>query len=141
VYVHRIGRTGRAGATGLAISLATSGDRARLRESEAASGGRIEHRPLPVAVKAPASAKAQPNQAAADMVTLLVRGGRKDKLRAGDILGALTGEGGCVADQIGRIELHDEFAYVAVTRASARQVAALDRLRIKGRTFRIEGLK
>lgn len=73
------------------------------------------------------------------MKTLRISGGRKDKLRPGDILGALTGEaGGLAATDVGRIEIHDHFAYVAVAAAVAE--VALERLRagtIKGRKFRV----
>ena len=149
VYVHRIGRTGRAGATGLAISLATSGDAERLAQAAAACGGTIEPRPVPerlVLTKGSAAGKlgtaaAPQTPITAGMTTLLVRGGRKDKLRAGDILGALSGEGGCAAAEIGRIEIHDEFSYIAVTVPVSRKLIALGRLRIKGRTVRIEPLK
>ena len=143
VYVHRIGRTGRAGAPGLAISLVTPNDTDRMHQGEAASGGRIVQMPLPATAPVPTTARALAHSAppVADMVTLLVRGGRKDKLRPGDVLGALTGEGGCTAEHIGLIEIHDEFAYVAVAKAMAAKVAALGRLRIKGRTVRIEPLK
>jgi ATP-independent RNA helicase DbpA len=76
----------------------------------------------------------------AKMVTLYIGGGRKDKLRPGDILGALTGEaGGLLAGQVGKIEIHDRFAYVAVDKEIAE--SALEALRngkIKGRKFRCE---
>lgn len=149
VYVHRIGRTGRAGAPGLAISLATMGDAERLAQAAQACGGYIEPRPLPERQDepvargrgAPAAVAVPTAPATAEMATLLVRGGRKDKLRPGDILGALSGEGGCAAADIGRIEIHDDFSYVAVTVALSRKLIALGRLRMKGRTVRIEPLR
>ena len=74
------------------------------------------------------------------METLLIAGGRKDKVRPGDILGALTGEaGGLKASDIGKIEIHDNFSYVAVSAGVAK--VALQRLnngKIKGRKFRVE---
>jgi ATP-independent RNA helicase DbpA len=82
----------------------------------------------------------QAQQLAPLMETLYISGGRKDKMRPGDILGALTGEaGGLKATDIGKIEIHDRFSYVAVSKNLAR--LALERLnngRIKGRKFRIE---
>jgi ATP-independent RNA helicase DbpA len=72
------------------------------------------------------------------MATLVVQGGRRDKLRPGDILGALTGEGGLTGDDVGKIEITTVRSYVAVARAKA--VPARDRLRqagIKKRRFRV----
>jgi ATP-independent RNA helicase DbpA len=70
------------------------------------------------------------------MVTLAIAGGRKDKLRPGDILGALTGDGGLAGTQIGKIDLFDQQAYVAVERGGA--AAAQKALgKIKGRSFRV----
>ena len=74
------------------------------------------------------------------MLTLYVSGGRKEKLRPGDILGALTGEaGGLAAGQIGKIETHDHFTYVAVARSVGKQaLISLQNGRIKGRKFQVE---
>lgn len=74
------------------------------------------------------------------MDTLRLSGGRNDKLRPGDILGALTGDaGGLSGDDVGKIEIHDRFAYVAVKKsASARAIQSLSAGRIKGKRFRVE---
>jgi ATP-independent RNA helicase DbpA len=85
----------------------------------------------------------QPPALEAPMATLFIDAGRKDKMRPGDILGALTGEaGGLSAADVGKIEIHDRFAYVAVSRSVAR--SALERLRegrIKGRKHRVEPVR
>ena len=80
------------------------------------------------------------NYAAAKMATIHISGGRKHKLRPGDILGALTGEaGGLNAADIGKIEIHDLFAYVAVSSAIAKTACeALRNGRIKGRKFNVD---
>ena len=72
------------------------------------------------------------------MDTILISGGRKDKVRPGDVLGALTGEaGGLAASDVGKIEVQDRLTYVAVARAVSRQATErLDRGRIKGKRFR-----
>ena len=72
------------------------------------------------------------------MDTILISGGRKDKIRPGDILGALTGEaGGLNASDVGKIEIQDRLTYVAVTHSVSREaVASLNRGRIKGKRFR-----
>ena len=72
------------------------------------------------------------------MVTLQILGGRKEKIRAGDVLGALTGEAGFTASQIGKINVNEQSTYVAVERSIARQ--ALKRLsegKIKGKKVRV----
>jgi len=132
VYVHRIGRTGRAGKTGRAVSLATSRDRARLQEIEQFSGGKI-------GVETLSGPRVEKLELPAATETLFISGGRKDKLRPGDILGAVTGEaGGMSANDVGKIEIHDHFSYVAVTRRMAQlAVQRLKEGKIKGRRFKV----
>ena len=72
------------------------------------------------------------------MSTLCIAAGRKDKVRPGDILGALTGEAGIPGAQVGKIAIFDFQAFVAVDRSVAKQ--ALQRLndgKIKGRSLRV----
>ena len=135
-YVHRTGRTGRAGKPGLAIALISAREQAKLEWIAGELGIEIPDLPLPVVESAPA----QP----ASMRTIFISGGRKDKLRPGDILGALTGEvsrggAGFTADQIGKIEIHDRFSYVAVSEEIADDaIRSLATGRIKGKRFRVE---
>jgi ATP-independent RNA helicase DbpA len=72
------------------------------------------------------------------MVTILISGGRKDKVRPGDILGALTGEaGGLAGTDVGKIEVHETLSYVAVAHGlGPRAVDRLNTGRIKGKRFR-----
>jgi len=135
VYVHRIGRTGRAGQRGLAVTLTTSGERRKLVELEQLTGFKLTRRNLPAAP----SAAAAPLARDAAMVTLYVAGGRKEKVRPGDILGALTGEaGGFSGDDVGKIEIHENFTYVAVAKAIANEaVRSLSNGKIKGRRFKV----
>jgi ATP-independent RNA helicase DbpA len=75
------------------------------------------------------------------MVTLCIDGGRRNKLRPGDVLGALTGEGGMAGSEVGRIDIFDSQAYVAIMRSSAQQaLACLGRNRIKGRFFKVRSM-
>jgi ATP-independent RNA helicase DbpA len=72
------------------------------------------------------------------MVTLRIDAGRTDKMRPGDILGALTGDAGLKADAVGKIDVFPTRSYVAIRRADAGK--ALERLRagrIKGRNVRV----
>ncbi len=143
VYVHRIGRTGRAGKTGLAITLTTPKQAERLRQFELETGVTVSRKKISGIAKADHGALASKLQQAAEaagaMQTILISGGRKDKMRPGDILGALTGEaGGLDAKDVGKIEIHDRFSYVAVRKAiAADAVQSLTDGRIKGRRFRI----
>jgi ATP-independent RNA helicase DbpA len=71
------------------------------------------------------------------MMTIALSAGRKDKLRAGDILGALTGENGLPASKIGKITITDMQSYVAIESGSAKQ--ALKRIttgKVKGRLIK-----
>jgi ATP-independent RNA helicase DbpA len=73
-----------------------------------------------------------------EWVTLCVAAGRKDKLRAGDILGALTGERGLQGKAVGKIDVMDYQAYVSVDSASAQKaLVRLNENKIKGQRFRV----
>jgi ATP-independent RNA helicase DbpA len=74
---------------------------------------------------------------------LRIAGGRKQKMRPGDILGALTGEaGGLRGADIGKIEIHDHFSYVAVALEVSRSAQqSLSMGRIKGRRFVVSLVK
>ena len=76
------------------------------------------------------------------MVTLFVNGGRREKVRAGDLLGALTVGGKISGEQIGKITLFDKFAYVAVKQKVAQQaLTILVDGKIKGKKFRVRLLR
>ena len=134
-YLHRIGRTGRAGRAGLALSLCTPTERPRAALIEQRLGRPLRWENVP-----PLSGKAVGVQPAA-MATLRIDGGRGDKLRPGDIVGALTGDAGLHKDAIGRIDVFATRSYVAIARNKA--ALALERLRagrIKARKFRVSRL-
>jgi ATP-independent RNA helicase DbpA len=135
VYVHRIGRTGRAGKTGTAITFATSREQEKIKSIEHLTSLPLTRISLPAPVEAEDTA--EPLRRAASMSTLKIAGGRKQKVRPGDILGALTGEaGGLAAADVGKIEIHDNFAYVAVsTSVCSSALKSLSTGRIKGKRF------
>jgi ATP-independent RNA helicase DbpA len=134
IYIHRIGRTGRAGKEGTAVSLVGPQDRAKVKAIEAAIGSPLGRQ---VQTERPSSLPAV--HADATMETLYISGGRKDKLRPGDILGALTGEaGGLQGSDVGKIEIHDQFSYVAIAKGSASHaIQQLGAGRIKGKKFKV----
>ena len=132
IHIHRIGRTGRAGSKGLAIHLCASVEIGRIPGIEAAQGSAATWGRLNLAGGS-RSAPMPPS-----MVTLIIDGGRQDKLRPGDIMGALTGEAGLPADVVGKIDTFATRTYVAVNRSHAQK--AMEKLRagkIKGRSFRV----
>ncbi len=136
VHIHRIGRTGRAGNEGLALSL--------FMASEAPKVIRIEeYQDSPARIDKTSSLKSRENfKLSPPMVTLCINGGRKNKIRAGDILGALTANTNLPGKQIGKIDVFDILAYVAVERPIAKQaLKILSEGKIKGRKFRVRKLR
>ena len=135
VHIHRIGRTGRAGSEGLAISLFADGDSRRLQAIEAYQGFPARIAPAEVLESRPRGKLYPP------MVTLMISGGRKDKLRAGDLLGALTANDRLPASAIGKITQFDKLSYVAIERRVVNQaLEILSQGTIKGRKFRVRKL-
>ncbi|HSG88650.1 MAG TPA: ATP-dependent RNA helicase DbpA [Pseudomonadales bacterium] len=132
VHLHRIGRTGRAGSSGRACTLFVAKEQHRIDRLPEFLSEAIPPEPLP-----PASVLNEP-VFKPPMRCLEIDGGRKQKVRPGDIVGALTGEGGIAADQIGKISVQDQCAYVAVRRDLAKQaLGKLAKGKLKGRTFRV----
>ena len=138
IYVHRIGRTGRAGHKGVAVSLFCHNDEERICEIEKQTGVAIEVLEQYSASQSGVDALLRSLARPCSMQTILISGGRKDKVRAGDILGALTGDAGELSGtDVGKIEIQDRLSYVAVARAVSRQaVQRLNDGRIKGKRFR-----
>jgi ATP-independent RNA helicase DbpA len=132
VHIHRIGRTGRGEATGLVLNLATPNELKWVKLIEDYQGSPAQWYPLDELT--PATTSPQP----APMVTLFMMGGKKDKLRPGDILGALTGEVGLKKEQVGKINVFEFVTYVALDRRIVNQAfARLSTGNIKGRSFKM----
>lgn len=131
VYVHRVGRTGRAGSSGVASSLFLTSETKFKDEISARVGGRLTVGVLNWNTRLKGSAHYS------SKVTLMMRIGRKQKLRAGNLLGALTGPDGIDGKQVGKIVIGDERSYVAVDRVvKGDALRILNNERWKGRGIR-----
>jgi ATP-independent RNA helicase DbpA len=137
VHVHRIGRTGRAGSTGLAFTLYGDDERYKIDRLGDYLSLVIEAEELPPK-KLLDTSPAQPR-----MATLQIDAGKKQKIRPGDILGALTGEQGIAGHQVGKINIFADSSYVAVScDAVSAALKKLGKGKLKGRSFkarRIDG--
>jgi ATP-independent RNA helicase DbpA len=132
VHVHRIGRTGRADEEGWALTLASMDEMGRVGSIEQALGKEVEWHPLSELTSA------TPGHLKPPMATLQILGGRKDKIRPGDVLGALTGEAGFTGAQIGKINVTDMVTYVAVERSIADDaVRKLGVGKVKGKKVKV----
>jgi ATP-independent RNA helicase DbpA len=132
LYVHRIGRTGRAGQEGLALSLYTHDERSQLRtiadylKTDCVIKDLNELGKLKAVVMRPF------------MSTIYISGGRKDNIRPGDILGALTKEAGLKGDEVGKIHILEVNSYVAITHEKVeRAIGCLNAKKIKGKKFKV----
>ncbi|NGZ66064.1 ATP-dependent RNA helicase DbpA [Vibrio aestuarianus subsp. cardii] len=136
VHVHRIGRTGRAGSKGLAFSFFSDNEMHRVAMIDEYMDMPIEPAKLPDS----SAMNRQPYQA--NMVTIQIDGGKKQKVRPGDILGALTSDGGIDGQYVGKINLFAMRAYVAVHKSVAKKaLKKMESGKMKGRQFRARLLK
>ena len=132
VHVHRIGRTGRADENGWALSLASMDEMGRVGNIEEAMGREVELHKLDELDTGNDAPLLPP------METLQILGGRKEKIRPGDVLGALTGDAGFRGDQIGKINVTEFSTYVAVERGIARDaLRKLNAGTVKGKKVRV----
>ena len=136
VHTHRVGRTGRGDAEGWAFSLASLDEMeyvARIDAMQGREGTWLRLADLP------------PQEAAGPllppMVTLQILGGRKEKIRPGDVLGALTKDLGYASSQIGKINVNEYSTYVAVDRGIAKEaMRGLNNGKVKGRSVKVRRL-
>lgn len=134
IYIHRIGRTGRAGRTGTAVSISTDYEVLKVIEIEKATGVKMIRQPLGFKNQLGLGFEFQRTL----MKTVQISGGKLDKLRPGDILGTLTAQPqSFAASDIGKIEIHDRYSYVAIAPSLAEKAAnKLRTSKIKGSKFK-----
>ena len=136
VHTHRVGRTGRAGESGWAFSLASMDEMGRVGRIDQMQGRASEWHPLSELTPSTDAEPLRPPR-----VTLQILGGRKEKIRPGDVLGALTKDLGLDGAQIGKINVNEFSTYVAVDRAIADQaLKGLQGGKVKGKSVKVRAL-
>jgi len=136
VHTHRVGRTGRVDATGWAFTLASRNEMERVARIDRMQGSDSAWHGLDELTPS-----ADPEPLRPPMVTLQLLGGRKDKIRPGDVLGALTKDLGFSAEQVGKISINEFSTYVAVDRGIAREaLRGLSGGKVKGKTVKVRRL-
>ncbi len=130
IFTHRIGRTGRAGREGISISLLDDRKSHHIEVLEEALG-QFE------ILYAKHLSEDYPRPRAPEMETVEMNGGKKVKLRAGDIVGAFTNDFGFSKSDIGKIKILHYVTFVAVKREIAKEL--IDRInygKVKNRNFK-----
>jgi len=140
IHIHRVGRTGRVGqqggAEGLALNLASMDEMGSVGKIEQLQGRESEWHELAELTPGKGEPMHPP------MATLQIVGGRKEKIRAGDVLGALTGDCGYTKEQVGKINVNEFSTYVAVERGIAAEAARkLSSGRVKGKSVKVRLLE
>ena len=132
VHIHRIGRTGRAGESGLVLNLVSMDEMGSVGKIEQLQGRASQWHKLDELTASAGGPLVPP------MATLHIQGGRKEKIRPGDVLGALTADLGYSREQVGKIDVNEFSTYVAVVRAIGREAAErLGAGRIKGKSVKV----
>jgi len=126
-YTHRIGRTGRAGKEGIAITFYSNKEEYKIKsyqnDTRIFDEGKSLRGDNDFLLVAPNA-------------TLVIEGGKKHKVRPGDILGALTKEAKIDGSNIGKIDIYDTQSYVAIKKDVIKTAfQSLKNGKIKGKSF------
>ena len=155
-YVHRIGRTGRAGEKGKAISFCVNEKDKLLSEIEEFIGLKIPVYNLPEKImvekeknegvktlKSKPKRKEEKSKAINNNITkIYLNGGKKKKIRAGDIVGAICKMDGIKSEDIGIIDVQDSVSYVDILNGKGKRVIdELKNITIKGKIIKAEKAK
>ncbi|NRT34270.1 DEAD/DEAH box helicase [Clostridium beijerinckii] len=155
-YVHRIGRTGRAGEKGKAISFCVKGKDKLLNEIEEFIGFEIPVYNLPdkkaiekeredgiKTLKSKPKVKEQRSKDINSNITkIYLNGGKKKKIRPGDIVGAICKIEGIKSEDIGIIDVQDSVSYVDILNGKGKRVIEeLKNITIKGKIIKAEKAK
>jgi superfamily II DNA/RNA helicase len=152
-YVHRIGRTARAGGKGTAVTLASHGEERFLRQVEEYIGFEIEKAVRPTQEEVanakdaflervkdrPKLKKVKGAEVGRDITKIYIGAGKKKKIRPGDIVGAITSIPGVTVDDIGIIDIQESHSYVDImNRKGMAVIEALKEKTIKGKAVKIQ---
>ncbi len=131
-YIHRIGRTGRAGKKGMVFSFFDQHEQDKLSEIEGLTLKPCKLEEVSELIGFDKYSLVPP------MKTIYISGGKKDKLRPGDIVGALIGEAKLDSKDIGDISIHNVFSYVAIKNNRIEDaISGLSTGKIKKRKFKV----
>ncbi|WP_459476779.1 DEAD/DEAH box helicase [Clostridium saccharoperbutylacetonicum] len=155
-YVHRIGRSGRAGAKGKAISFCANEGNKLLMDIEAYIGLNIpvynqldekeieENKEISIKLlkSKPKAKKEKSKVINSDITKIYLNGGKKKKIRPGDIVGAICNIEGLSADDIGIIDVQDSVSYVDILNGKGKKVIEqLKTMTIKGKKINVDKAK
>lgn len=153
-YVHRIGRTGRNGESGTAISLVTEDENRMVKQVEEYTGRELPILPAPAwteegekhfyqSQRIRTAEKPRKGEALnAGIMRLTIGGGRKSKMRAGDIVGTVCAIDGIEVSDIGIIDIRDSLTYVEILNGKGTAVLeALKNRPIKGKIRKVRQTK
>lgn len=136
VHIHRIGRTGRAGNSGIAVNITTPSDAERLCGIEENLAKPLRWENINTLNCSHITIKLPP------MMTLCLSAGKKDKISPGDILGALTKDAGIGGDKIGKIHISPLYSYVAIERSQVdKAYRYFQNGKLKGRRVQVKRLQ
>ena len=134
-YVHRIGRTGRAGRTGVSFSFVFGKEKRKMKDIERYTKSKLEKHSIPSI----SDVEEKKVSVFFEQVKSTIQEGRKQKVQARDIVGAIAGEVGIPGKLVGTIDIYDKYTFVEVPKKHTRKVLdKMKNIKIKGNKVNIE---